>query len=126
MKIKNNHKVALMCTTMPFVIACISVFKFHQPKFAAVQMMCFFSVALLSIFMPQFGEFIHKIGERTGHFLGNVLSKIILFLVYIFTVLPTGIIMKIVKRDRLRLKKPDTETYWIDNKEEKTDYEYQF
>ena len=34
--------------------------------------------------------------------------------------------MKIVKRDRLRLKNPNLETYWVDYENKNTDYEFQF
>ena len=83
-------------------------------------------IALLSIICPPFGNFLHKTGEKIGGWLGKQIARVILFIIYILSVIPTGMLMKIVKRDRLKLKKPDVSSYWVDNKEEEKDYEYQF
>lgn len=121
MKIGNNFKPAIAFTVLPFVLR-----RFFPPEAGESIMLIFFGAAILCITVPAIGEFIHDILSRLGSFLGRQLAKIILFLVWIFAVLPLGCLMKITGRDRLRLKKQDVKSYWIDNKVKNTDYEYQF
>ena len=56
---------------------------------------------------------------RLGDILGAVVAPIIMFIIYIIAVIPTGIILQILKKDVLRLKlDKNTASYWIakDNK----------
>ena len=125
MKIKENIKVAIMCTIMPVAIGFL-LYRHSHIKSAIIVLACFLSVALFSLIIPKFGNKVHECGKKFGSFIGRYIAIVILFFVYIIAVIPTGLLMKLVKRDRLRLKKPDIESYWVDNKEDKTDYELQY
>ena len=48
--------------------------------------------------------------------LGRVVSPIIMSLVFFGVVTPTGLIMKIFKKDLLKLKRKDQKSYWIERK----------
>ena len=125
MKIKENIKVAIMCTIMPVAIGFL-LYR-HSHIRSAIAVVCiFFTVAFLSLIIPKFGNFVHKKGKELGCFLGKYIAIIILFIGYIIAVIPTGLLMKAVKRDRLRLKKPDLKTYWINNETTTKDYELQY
>lgn len=125
MKIKDNVKVAIACTVMPFALSWM-LYRHGQIRIASVLFVTLITVAFLSLIIPKFGNFIHKTASKFGKTAGEFISRVILFFVYIFAVMPTGLIMKTVKRDRLGLKKKNVETYWKDCKKEQTDYEYQF
>ena len=125
MKIKENIKVALMCTIMPFAVGFL-LYKHSLYRSAMVVVCIFLSIALLSLIVPKAGIFIHNTGKKTGSFIGRYIAIVILFIGYIVAVIPTGGLMKLVKRDRLRLKKPDIQSYWINNENKTTDYELQF
>ena len=126
MKINENIKVAMMCTVMPIALSVLLVQRFKMSDIASTQMLYFFTVAVSSLIFPKLGNFIYKIGSKAGKILGNYIARVILFFVYVFAVLPTGILMKMVKRDRLRLKKQNINSYWVDCEQVNTDYEYQF
>ena len=121
MKIGNNYKIALAFTILPFVIC-----RFIPCKYSTIVMIVFSFTAVLSIIIKPIGDYIYNILSRIGKFIGAWIAKIILFFAWIFTVLPIGYLMKMVKRDRLKLNKPDCKSYWVDNKTENSDYEYQF
>ena len=121
MKIGNNYKVAIAFTVLAFVISrLVSISIQDYVQFS------FFFAAIISILLPSFGNLLHDTFSKIGVFLGRWISRIILFFVWIFAVLPTGILMKITKRDRLKLKKQNVSSYWIENTTKNTDYEYQF
>ena len=125
LEIKKNIKVALVCTIMP--IALSFLLQRHKMYDAADYVLfSFFSVAILSIIFAGFGNFVHSTALKIGRFLGKYIAIVALFFVYILAVLPTGLLMKAVKRDRLWLKKPDVTTYWKKYENENSDYEYQF
>ena len=50
--------------------------------------------------------------QKLGLILGGIISPIFLALLYLLTVIPTGIIMKIRKKNLLDLKKENKQTYW--------------
>ncbi len=121
MNIGNNYKIVIAFTIIPFIIC-----RFIPQNYCEKVMLIFLGIAILSYVIPSIGEAIHDIFAKIGAFIGNCISKIILFFVWIIAVLPTGILMKLTGRDRLRLKKAEIRSYWIDNITQNTDYEYQF
>lgn len=46
--------------------------------------------------------------------MGNIMSRVIIVLIYYGVVTPLSFLGRIVGRDRLQLKKPKTDTYWHD------------
>ncbi len=125
MKIKENIEVTIMSLIMPFVFGFI-IFRIPFPDWYAVICYAFIIVALYSFIYPKGGEFIHKTASKAGAFIGKYIAIAVLAIVYIIAVIPTGLLMKAVKRDRLKLKKTDISTYWVDYENNNTDYEYQF
>ena len=63
---------------------------------------------------------------KFGIFLGKFVSPIIMGLVFFLVVTPTGIIMRLLKKDLLKLKKNNLKTYWINRSETKSDMKNQF
>ena len=52
---------------------------------------------------------------RFGLLLGRVVAPVMLFLVWILTVVPTGVLMRLAGKDLLRLKRrDDLPSYWIE------------
>ena len=62
---------------------------------------------------------------KFGMLLGKFVSPIIMGLVFFGVVTPTGLIMKIFKKDLLNLKRKNIKSYWIDRKS-KSDMKNQF
>jgi hypothetical protein len=57
---------------------------------------------------------------------GNIMSRLIMFLIFFAVVTPLGIIMRLTGRDRLKLKKSNASSYWTDVSSAKQDYQRQF
>ena len=53
---------------------------------------------------------------KFGMLLGRIVSPIIMGLVFFGVVTPTGLIMKLFKKDLLRLKRNKKKSYWIERK----------
>ena len=46
--------------------------------------------------------------------MGNVMSRVIITVIYYLVITPLGFLSSLAGRDKLQLKKRDTETYWSD------------
>lgn len=58
--------------------------------------------------------------------IGNIMSRLIMFVIFFAVVTPLGIIMRLTGRDRLKLKKSNDSTYWVDVPTGEQDYQQQF
>ena len=68
----------------------------------------------------------NKIWFRFGIFLGNFISPIIMGIVFFLVVTPTGLIMKLFRKDLINLRKNNSSTYWIEKKDIKSSMKNQF
>ena len=55
----------------------------------------------------------NKIWFKFGMLLGNIVSPIIMSLVFFLVVTPTGYLMRFFGKDLLKLKKNKSNTYWL-------------
>ncbi len=64
---------------------------------------------------------------KFGMLLGKFVSPIIMGLIFFLVVTPTGVIMRLFKKDLLKLKKKNVNSYWIKRKSEtKSEMKNQF
>ena len=69
---------------------------------------------IIAIFFPKILSPLNKFWFIFGHKIGSVISKIIMSIIYITTVVPIGLLFKVFRKDLLKLKKnKDIKTYWI-------------
>ena len=69
---------------------------------------------------------LNKLWFRFGIFLGNFISPIIMGIVFFLVVTPTGLIMKLFRKDLINLRKNNSSTYWIEKKDIKSSMKNQF
>ena len=69
---------------------------------------------------------LNKVWFRFGIFLGNFISPIVMGIVFFLVVTPTGLLMKLFRKDLINLKKNSTNTYWIEKKDIKSSMKNQF
>ena len=81
---------------------------------------------LLGIINSRFLTPLNLLWFKFGMLLGRIVSPIVMGLVFFLVVTPTGIIMRILNKDLLRLKKKNTKTYWIERSSIKSDMKNQF
>ena len=125
MKINELTKFAITLGLLPWVPAFL--LNKHGYQDAAIYVLVIFlTLSFICFASKKFAHLFKSILTKIGNFLGQYIAIIVLAIGYILAVLPTGLLMKIVKRDRLRLKNPNLETYWVDYENKNTDYEFQF
>ena len=125
MKINELTKFAITLALLPWIPFYL-LYRNGLINIAFSAVAIFLGLSLICFLSKNFAIGFKSILDTIGHFIGKYLAILVLSIGYIVAVIPTGLLMKIVKRDRLKLKKPDVKSYWIDYDKEKTDYEFQF
>ena len=92
----------------------------------------FWSIVVASIFLilginnSKFLTPLNKIWMKFGFILGNLISPLIMGVIYYGIVTPTAILMRFLKKDILNLKKSKNKTYWIEKDNSKNNMRNQF
>ncbi len=69
---------------------------------------------LLALVVPQVLAFPNKLWFKFGILLGSIIAPIVMALVFFVTVLPTGLIMRLLGKDLLKQKlDKNAKSYWI-------------
>ena len=63
---------------------------------------------------------------KFGILLGKIISPIIMGIVFFFVVTPIGLIMRLFKKDLLKLKKNNAKSYWIERSRNESNMKNQF
>ena len=73
---------------------------------------------LLAFVAPKALAFPNKLWFKFGLLLGSIIAPIVMAMVYFITVLPTGIIMRVLGKDILKQKlDKSAKSYWIERRE---------
>jgi hypothetical protein len=73
---------------------------------------------LLAFASPKMLTLPNKLWFKFGILLGSIVAPIVMALVYFFTVLPTGLIMRLLGKDLLKQKlDKNSKSYWIERSE---------
>ena len=69
---------------------------------------------------------LNKIWFKFGMLLGSIVSPLVMSLIFFLIVTPTGLLMRIFKKDLLNLKYNNKKTYWIEKNGPKSKMKNQF
>jgi len=73
---------------------------------------------LLAFVAPQVLELPNKLWFKFGMLLGSIIAPVVMALVYFITVVPTGLIMRLLGKDLLKQKlDKNAKSYWIKRSE---------
>ena len=81
---------------------------------------------ILGIFNSKILTYLNKIWFKFGIFLGKIVSPVVMGAIFFFVVTPTGLLMKLFKKDILNLKLNNKKSYWIEKTEPKSKMRNQF
>ena len=95
-----------------FFIFAIYFFFTDKKIISSIFISLFIIIFLISFIKPSLLFFFNKMWMYFGYFLGIVFSSIILSFIFFLLFTPISLIMKIFKRDELRIRKEVCLTYW--------------
>mgnify|MGYP001470133871 CR=1 FL=1 len=81
---------------------------------------------ILGLINSNFLTPLNIIWTKFGFFLGNLISPIIMSIIFFCVITPIGFLMRIFGKDSLNLKKTKKETYWKEKEKVKSSMKNQF
>ena len=123
-KISSNRSFGLVFFVFFLIISFFPLFKEGNIRiWAIIPAIIFLILGLLnsSILTP-----LNKIWFKLGISLGNVVSPIVMGIVFFAVVTPTSLLMKILGKNLLSLKKDNKKSYWIEKSPIKSKMKNQF
>ena len=123
-KIGSNRSFGIVFSIIFLIIALWPLLNEQSLRaWALIISLIFF---FLGIINSKFLTPLNKIWFKFGIFLGKKLSPIVMGIVFFLVVTPTGLFMRLLKKDLLRLKKTNDKTYWIEKEDIKSSMKNQF
>ncbi len=123
-KIGSNRSFGVVFFVVFLLIGLWPILKGNELRIWAIVISLIFLI--LGILNSEILTTFNKVWFRFGIFLGNFISPIIMGIVFFLVVTPTGLIMKLFRKDLINLRKNNSSTYWIEKKDIKSSMKNQF
>ena len=126
MKLPSNRNFGITFGSFFLIILIYFFYKYENLNTNVSLLILSLTFFILGVLNSQLLHPLNFIWFKFGIFLGKLISPLALFIIFYFIVTPTGIIMKILKRDLLNLKFNYEDSYWIKKKDYKSTMKKQF
>ena len=123
-KIGSNKSFGIVFFTVFLIIAIWPLLNGYEIRYWSLIISIVF--LLLGILNSKILTPLNKIWFKIGILLGNVISPIIMSIIFFLVVTPTSFIMKILGKDLLNLKKNTKNSYWIEKQNQNSKMKNQF
>ena len=123
-KISSNKSFGIVFFTVFFIIAIWPLLNGYEIRYWSLIISIIF--LLLGILNSKILTPLNKIWFKIGILLGNVISPIVMSIIFFLVVTPTSLIMKLFGKDILGIKKNRSKSYWIEKSGPKSKMKNQF
>ena len=123
-KISSNKSFGIVFTVVFGLIAFWPLIKGNDIRLWSLIISIIFLV--LGLINSKILTPLNKLWFKFGIFLGNFIAPVVMSIIFFLVVTPTGIIMKILGKDLIKLKKNNEKSYWIEKKNIKSSMKNQF
>ena len=123
-KISSNKSFGIVFFTVFLIIAIWPLLNGYEIRYWSLIISVVFLI--LGILNSKILTPLNKIWFKIGILLGNVISPIIMSIIFFLVVTPTSFIMKILGKDLLNLKKNTKNSYWIKKQNQNSRMKNQF
>ena len=110
-KLPSNRNFGVVFFIVFLIIALWPLLKQNEIRVWSLIMSFIFFV--LSLINSKLLAPLNKLWFKFGILLGNIISPIVMGIVFFLVVTPTGLVMRIFRKDILKLKKNSSDSYWI-------------
>ena len=123
-KIGSNKSFGIVFFTVFLIIAIWPLLNGYEIRYWSLIISIVFLI--LGILNSKILTPLNKTWFKIGILLGNVISPIIMSIIFFLVVTPTSFIMKILGKDLLKLKKNTKNSYWIKKQNQNSRMKNQF
>ena len=124
LKLGSNRSFGIVFFIVFLIIALWPVLKQNEIRiWSLIISFIFFVLGLINsnLLTP-----LNKLWFKFGILLGNIISQIVMGIVFFLVVTPTGLIMRFFRKDILKLKKNTSDSYWINKDDTNSSMKNQF
>ena len=110
-KLPSNRNFGIVFFVVFLIIALWPVLKQNEIRiWSLIISFIFFVLGLINskLLTP-----LNKLWFKFGILLGNIIAPIVMSIIFFLVVTPTGLVMRIFRKDILKLKKNSRDSYWI-------------
>ncbi len=123
-KISSNKSFGIVFFVVFFLIGIYPILNNQEIRFWSIIISLIFLI--LGILNSKVLTPLNFAWFKLGLFLGKIVSPIIMCFIFFFVVTPIGILMRLLKKDLLKLKYNKDDTYWIEKNDIKSNMKNQF
>ena len=123
-KIGSNKSFGIVFFTVFLIIAIWPLLNGYEIRYWSLIISIVF--LLLGILNSKILTPLNKIWFKIGILLGNVISPIVMSIIFFLVVTPTSLLMKLFGKDILGIKKNRSKSYWIEKSSPKSKMKNQF
>ena len=123
-KIGSNKSFGIVFSIVFFIIAIFPIFNGDQIRIWSLIVSIIF--IFLGLTKSKILTPLNKIWFKIGILLGNVVSPIVMGIIFFLVITPISIIMNLIGKDVLSIKKNDSKSYWIEKSGPKSKMKNQF
>ena len=110
-KLPSNRKFGFFFTVI-FTIISIYLFFYDNYNIAYIFLVISLIFFLITILKADLLLPLNKLWMRFGFILGLIVNPVVLGIIYFLVFTPTGLIMRLFKRDELRIRLKKRNSYW--------------
>ena len=123
-KIGSNKSFGIVFFFVFLIVGIYPILKENEPHYWSIIISVIFLILGLfnSIYLTPF----NKLWFKFGILLGQIISPIVMGIVFCIVVTPIALFMKILNKDVLNLNKNNKKTYWIEYKNKSSRMKNQF
>jgi len=127
MNIKNkssNKSFGIVFFIFFFIISLYPLLENNEIRYWSLILSFFFLI--LGLINSKLLSPLNKLWFKFGIFLGKIISPFVMGVIFFVVVTPIGVIMRILKKDLLKLKFNNKNSYWIEKSGPKSKMKNQF
>ena len=127
MNIKNkssNKSFGIVFFIFFFIISLYPLLENNEIRYWSLILSFFFLI--LGLINSKLLSPLNKLWFKFGIFLGRIISPFVMGVIFFIIVTPIGLIMRILKKDLLKLKFNNKNSYWIEKSGPKSKMKNQF
>ena len=123
-KIGSNKSFGIVFFFVFLIVGIYPILKGNEPHYWSIIISVIFLILglLNSIYLTP----LNKLWFKFGILLGQIISPIVMGIVFFIVVTPIALFMKILNKDVLNLNKNNKKTYWIEYKNKSSKMKNQF
>ena len=123
-KLPSNRNFGIVFSVVFLIISLWPLLNQNDIRIWSLIISGFFLV--LGLINSKFLLPLNKIWFKFGIILGKIISPVIMAIIFFLVVTPTGLIMRILRKDILNLKYNQNKSYWIEKEGPKSKMKNQF